>query len=62
MTAALWCWLAVAAGPADDWRARESAHLRNIRQVTQGFVRAGEGYFAPRPPTFCRRSAPTARN
>jgi hypothetical protein len=25
----------------------ESAHLTNIRQVTSGFVRAGEGYFSP---------------
>jgi Tol biopolymer transport system component len=25
----------------------ESAHLANVRQVTSGFVRAGEGYFSP---------------
>lgn len=38
--------LALAAPPA-DWAAAESAHLRNVRQVTSGFVRAGEGYFSP---------------
>ena len=32
---------------ADDWATMESAHLKNIRQVTTGFLRAGEGYFAP---------------
>jgi Tol biopolymer transport system component len=26
---------------------REAVHLRNIRQVTTGFARAGEGYFRP---------------
>src|SRR5947209_1641152 len=26
---------------------QEAAHLKNIRQVTQDFVRAGEGYFSP---------------
>jgi len=39
--------LALAAGPADDWRKQESAYLKNIRQLTQDFVRAGEGYFSP---------------
>ena len=39
--------LALAATPPDDWQAAESKHLRNIRQVTAGFVRAGEGYFSP---------------
>lgn len=29
------------------WQAPESAHLRNIRQLTHDFVRAGEGYFSP---------------
>jgi TolB protein len=31
----------------DDWQKQESAHLKNIRQVTKDFVRAGEGYFSP---------------
>src|SRR4029077_6850143 len=26
---------------------QEAVHLRNIRQVTHDFARAGEGYFAP---------------
>jgi Tol biopolymer transport system component len=30
-----------------DWQAQEAVHLKNIRQVTKDFVRAGEGYFAP---------------
>jgi Tol biopolymer transport system component len=37
----------VTAQPADDWKTAEAAHLKNIRQVTSGFVRAGEGYFSP---------------
>ena len=42
--------LALALAPAaepDDWKAAESAHLKNIKQVTTDFVRAGEGYFSP---------------
>ena len=35
------------AEPADDWQRFESAHLKNIRQVTKDFARAGEGYFSP---------------
>lgn len=31
----------------DDWKAAEGVHLANVRQVTTGFVRAGEGYFSP---------------
>lgn len=30
-----------------DWMKAESEHLRNIRQVTRDYVRAGEGYFSP---------------
>src|SRR5947209_14920287 len=37
----------LAAGPTDDWQKPEAVHLKNIRQVTSGFARAGEGYFAP---------------
>ncbi len=33
--------------PAADWEKQESPYLKNIRQVTHDFVRAGEGYFAP---------------
>src|SRR5437763_15620551 len=32
---------------ADDWHAQEAAYVRNIRQVTHDYARAGEGYFAP---------------
>src|SRR5437762_213119 len=32
---------------AGDWQDLEAIHLKNIRQVTHDFVRAGEGYFAP---------------
>lgn len=43
--------LALSAGqpPAqgDDWKTAEAAHFKNIKQVTEGFVRAGEGYFSP---------------
>jgi Tol biopolymer transport system component len=40
--------LAILALAADaDWQQQESAYLRNIRQVTFDFVRAGEGYFSP---------------
>src|SRR5258708_975822 len=40
--------LCLAADPAPtDWEKAESAHLKNIKQVTSGFVRAGEGYFSP---------------
>jgi Tol biopolymer transport system component len=35
------------AQPPDDWKKQEAAHLTNIKQVTSGFVRAGEGYFSP---------------
>jgi Tol biopolymer transport system component len=37
---------ALAAAPA-DWEKAEAVHLRNVRQVTRDFVRAGEGYFSP---------------
>lgn len=32
---------------AEDDNSIESKHLSNIRQVTQGMVKAGEGYFSP---------------
>jgi TolB protein len=36
------------AQPAEtEWARAEAAHLKNIKQVTSGFVRAGEGYFSP---------------
>ncbi len=39
--------LSIGAEPVADWKAAEAAHLKNITQVTHGFVRAGEGYFSP---------------
>jgi TolB protein len=38
-------WLLTA--DAADWQRQEAAHLRQIKQVTHDFVRAGEGYFSP---------------
>jgi Tol biopolymer transport system component len=32
---------------SDEDAAHEARHLQNIRQVTYGFARAGEGYFSP---------------
>src|SRR4051794_34115991 len=32
---------------AGDGQAQEAAYLKNVRQVTADFVRAGEGYFSP---------------
>jgi Tol biopolymer transport system component len=45
MFAVLAC-LALGADPA-DWEKQEAVHLRNVRQLTAEFVRAGEGYFSP---------------
>jgi Tol biopolymer transport system component len=39
--------LALTAPPSDDWQQSEAVHLKNIRQLTRDFVRAGEGYFSP---------------
>jgi Tol biopolymer transport system component len=45
----MFCLLAalVLAAEPTDWQQAEAVHLRNIRQVTHDFVRAGEGYFSP---------------
>jgi len=43
---ALLAYAALAAEPA-DWEKAESAHLKNVRQLTHDFARAGEGYFSP---------------
>jgi Tol biopolymer transport system component len=32
---------------AADWQKLEATHLKNVRQLTHDFVRAGEGYFSP---------------
>ena len=36
-----------AGADAAEWKASEQKYLTNIRAVTTGFVRAGEGYFSP---------------
>ncbi len=41
------CACLLLAQPADDWQKLEAIHLKNTRQVTHDFVRAGEGYFSP---------------
>ena len=41
------CAAGLGAAPQDDWNAAESKHLKNVKQVTSSFVRAGEGYFSP---------------
>jgi len=43
----LWLLLPLIAAEPADWQKAEAAHLKNIRQVTTDFVRAGEGYFSP---------------
>jgi TolB protein len=37
----------LSAQPQDDWKTLEATHLKNIKQVTFNFLRAGEGYFSP---------------
>ena len=40
--------LAATAFPAGaDWQQQEGLYLKNIKQLTHDFVRAGEGYFSP---------------
>src|SRR5438876_5739364 len=39
--------LILGAATQEDWQKHEAVHLKNIRQVTRDFVRAGEGYFSP---------------
>ncbi|HMF13096.1 MAG TPA: biopolymer transporter Tol, partial [Gemmataceae bacterium] len=43
----VWLILSLLAADAADWQKAEAAHLKNVRQVTRDFVRAGEGYFSP---------------
>src|SRR6266404_7973687 len=42
-----WSLLFLQLAQAADWQKEEAAHLRNIRQLTHDYVRAGEAYFAP---------------
>src|SRR6516165_7760142 len=43
----IWLLLLIQAGPQEDWQKEEAMYLKNIRQVTRDFARAGEGYFSP---------------
>src|SRR5262249_29089676 len=43
---ALMACFALCAEPA-EWEKAEAPYLKNIKQVTYDFVRAGEGYFSP---------------
>jgi Tol biopolymer transport system component len=43
----IWLLLPLIAVEPADWQKAEAVHLKNIRQVTTDFVRAGEGYFSP---------------
>ncbi|HTU90101.1 MAG TPA: biopolymer transporter Tol, partial [Gemmataceae bacterium] len=43
----VWLLLSLFAAEPTDWQKAEAVHLKNIRQITTGFVRAGEGYFSP---------------
>src|SRR5260370_1415434 len=42
-----WLVCVILGGPPADWQEQEAVHLKNIRQLTRDFVRAGEGYFSP---------------
>ncbi|CAN5249723.1 hypothetical protein BH11PLA2_BH11PLA2_37560 [soil metagenome] len=46
MTALIMLALFTPAAEPADWATAEGKHLSNIKQVTDGFVRAGEGYFS----------------
>src|SRR5262245_52328092 len=37
----------LAAQPGEEWSEQEGRHLKNIKQVTRDYMRAGEGYFSP---------------
>src|ERR1051326_7981259 len=39
--------LLVVGQAGDDWQQSEAAYLKNIRQRTHDYIRAGEGYFSP---------------
>jgi TolB protein len=47
-----------AAEPAAEKPSIESRYLTNIRQVTSGFVKAGEGYFSPDGRTIIYQAVP----
>ncbi|HVW37844.1 MAG TPA: hypothetical protein VHB99_11085, partial [Pirellulales bacterium] len=44
--------------PADEPASIESQFLSNVRQVTEGFVKAGEGYFSPDQKSIIYQAVP----
>jgi Tol biopolymer transport system component len=52
------CCLFPSVASADDPPSAESRYLSNVRQVTEGFVRAGEGYFSPDAKTIIYQAVP----
>ena len=44
---AVFACLTLALGGADEWQKQETTYLKNIKQVTFDYLRAGEGYFSP---------------
>jgi Tol biopolymer transport system component len=46
---------------SEDVAAQEAQHLKNIRQVTFGFARAGEGYFRPDGRAIIFQAVPNVR-
>src|SRR5579883_903191 len=43
----VWLLLSLFSAEPEDWQKAESVHLKNTRQITRDFIRAGEGYFSP---------------
>ena len=50
------------AGLPDDAAAQEARHLTNVRQVTFGFPKAGEGYFSPDGKSIIFQAAPPGQD
>jgi TolB protein len=47
-----------ASAPSEQSKTIESSYLRNVRQVTRGMVKAGEGYFSPDGKTIIYQAVP----
>ena len=56
----LWAWLSLAplTGATAESESIESQYLTNVRQVTRGMVKAGEGYFSPDASTIIYQAVP----
>ena len=44
---AILCFLGPGVAAQEEEKSVESKYLKNVRQVTSGFAKAGEGYFSP---------------